>query len=396
MTVLRSAASRRFLLTSWPWRALGHVLTTPFVALLAGVPLAVLVAPWAYLVLRFGSHTVPPSLAEVVFLLLLGMVSIGAFGPLLAIPVAHVERARLRLVDSDPVESGHRPPARSWLRTRYAERATWSEFAYLCLLVAVGPVPCAAIVVVLLMVRVTTFGQALAAVALGVLLVYLMAGFAGAHGAVARALLHDGLAEVARSRLRLVHAFEAERRRIERDLHDGAQQRLVSLTLQLGLARLDVPPDSPVAAAHEQAKVLMAELRAFIHGIHPRVLTDRGLTAALHELADRSAFPVEVTGELPRLPGLVEETAYFVAAEALTNTAKHSGATHAQVSVAYVGSLLTLEISDNGHGGADPRQGTGLTGLADRVAVADGRITLSSPVGGPTLLRAELPCRLSG
>jgi signal transduction histidine kinase len=194
-----------------------------------------------------------------------------------------------------------------------------------------------------------------------------------------------------------VDAFEAERLRIERDLHDGAQQRLVSLTLQLGLARLDVPPDSPaavtVATAHEQAKQLMVELRELIHGIRPQVLTDRGLPAALRELADQSSIPVTVDGDLPaRLPSTVEGTAYFVVAEALTNVAKHSRATGAGVTVRQRTGVLTVEIRDNGHGGADLRRGTGLTGLADRLAVIDGRMWLSSPAGGPTLLRVELPC----
>jgi signal transduction histidine kinase len=202
---------------------------------------------------------------------------------------------------------------------------------------------------------------------------------------------------VSRSRARLADAFEAERRRIERDLHDGAQQRLVSLTLQLGLARLDLPPGSPAAetitAAHEQAKQLMAELRELIHGIQPQVLTDLGLPAALGELADQAPIPVAVDAHLAgRLPSQIENTAYFVVAEALTNIAKHSGATSASVTARQHHGVLTVEISDNGHGGANPRSGTGLTGLADRVAVTGGRMLLSSPAGGPTLLRVELPC----
>jgi signal transduction histidine kinase len=205
------------------------------------------------------------------------------------------------------------------------------------------------------------------------------------------------LVEVSRSRARLADAFEAERRRIERDLHDGAQQRLVGLTLQLGLARLDLPPGSPaaeaVAAAHEQAKQFMAELRELIHGIQPQVLTDLGLPAALGELADHSPIPVAVDAHLAgRLPSQIENTAYFAAAEALTNIAKHSGATSASVTARQHDTVLTIEISDNGHGGADPHRGTGLTGLADRAAVTGGRMLLSSPPGGPTLLRVELPC----
>jgi signal transduction histidine kinase len=213
-----------------------------------------------------------------------------------------------------------------------------------------------------------------------------------------REALHAQLVEVSRSRARLVDAFEAERRRIERDLHDGAQRRLVSLTLQLGLARLDLPPDSTagtsVAEAHEQAKQTMAELRELIRGIHPQVLTDRGLPVALRSLADDTPIPVTVDVNLPgRLPSHLEATAYFLVAEALTNVTKHSGATRVSVSAHRHADTLVVEVSDNGRGGADPRQGSGLTGLADRAAVVDGRMFLSSPAGGPTLLRVELSCQ---
>jgi signal transduction histidine kinase len=163
------------------------------------------------------------------------------------------------------------------------------------------------------------------------------------------------------------------------------------------MAQLDLPPGSPaagaVATAHKQAKQLMAELRELIHGIQPQVLSDLGLPAALAELADTCPVPVTVDTPLAgRLPSQVENTTYFVAAEALTNIAKHSGATSATVTARRHGNALVVEISDNGCGSADPVRGTGLTGLADRVAVAGGRMLLSSPPGGPTLLRAELPC----
>ncbi len=301
---------------------------------------------------------------------------------------------------------------------------------YACLLVTVAPILYGALLMVVLLdiglvlspllardgspvalglVEVSNPGEAvpytLAGLALCCALPYLAALLAGAHGAVARALLGHGsgerlraeLVEVARSRARLVDAFEAERRRIERDLHDGAQQRLIGLTLQLGLARMDLPSGSAagrsVANAHEEAKLLMDELRELIRGIHPRVLTDRGLAAALGELADRSPVAVDVRADLPgRLPAHEEGTAYFVAAEALANVAKHSGAGRASVSAHVDDDVLVVEIEDDGHGGADPARGTGLTGLADRVAVIDGRMLLSSPAGGPTLLRVELPC----
>jgi len=234
---------------------------------------------------------------------------------------------------------------------------------------------------------------------------YLSAGLAGLHATVARALLAAGsgerlrteLVKVSRSRERLVNAFDAERRRIERDLHDGAQERLVALILQLGLAKLEVPPDSPgaatVAGAHVQAKQLLTELREFIHGIHPQALSDLGLPAAVQELADRSVLPVTVECAIPdRLSTVVEGAAYFVVAEAVSNAGKHSGATELRIAAKVRRDVLTVEILDNGRGGADAGHGSGLTGLADRAAAIGGTLSLSSPIGGPTTVRAEFPC----
>jgi signal transduction histidine kinase len=431
-TPLESIARRRFLLTGWPWRSVAYLLTTPPMALAAAVPLALLGLPWMFVLRHVNTGDSPP-LGTVVFLILLGAALIAALGPLVAMPLAVLERLRLRLIDTRPVRSGHRPPptvdAWSWLRTRYTDLATWRELGYACLLATVAPVLYGIVALILVLIvgfvvspfvihdapvslgfgTVTTVDESVpyAIAGLGLLpaVPYLLAALAGAHGAVARALLQGGsserlraeLVEVSNSRARLVDAFEAERRRIERDLHDGAQQRLVSLTLQLGLARLDLPPDSPasqgVAGAHAQAKQLMAELRELIHGIHPQILTDLGLTAALHELADLSTIPVSVSVAIPgRLPQHIEATTYFVVAEALANIGKHSGATAASVSVHHQNEVLVVEVSDSGRGGADPQRGTGLTGLADRVAVTDGRMFMSSPVDGPTLLRVELPC----
>jgi signal transduction histidine kinase len=207
------------------------------------------------------------------------------------------------------------------------------------------------------------------------------------------------MVELARSRVRLVDAFEAERRRIERDLHDGAQQRLVALTMALGLARLDAPP-GPLAdqltKAHGEAGKALAELRELIHGIHPKVLTDYGLPAAVADAADRCVVAVDIDLELPgRPPRAVESAAYFVVCEALANVAKHSGAQRARVSGGHRDGRLFLEVRDDGRGGADASAGSGLTGLADRVSVLDGRLALTSPSGGPTLLRVEFPCELT-
>jgi signal transduction histidine kinase len=200
------------------------------------------------------------------------------------------------------------------------------------------------------------------------------------------------------SRAAAVEAADAERRRIERDLHDGAQQRLMSLAVHLGIARKtlhDIPPDamSVIIDAHEQVKEAMAEIRDLVRGLHPAVLDDRGLDAALSGVAARSAIPVRLTvGATGPLSASVETVAYFVVSEALANVVKHARAKQAAVDVARREDRLLIRVSDDGVGGADARRGTGLTGLAQRVASVDGRLRLTSPSGGPTVLTAELPC----
>ena len=204
----------------------------------------------------------------------------------------------------------------------------------------------------------------------------------------------DALTE---SRSHAVDAALAERRRIERDLHDGAQQRLVALAMDLGMAKIKMESDPETARrlvddAHQEAKLAMAEIRNLVQGIHPAVLTDRGLDAALSSLAARCPIPVALLVEIEgRPPAAVESAAYFVVAEALTNVAKHSAASEASVIVRREVGRLVVEVSDNGLGGADANGG-GLSGLAHRVAALDGRLTVDSPPGGPTLVRAELPC----
>ena len=250
----------------------------------------------------------------------------------------------------------------------------------------------------------------LTAAALAGLLVLLAAppvtrGLAWADEAVARWLIGSGhragltarIGELETSRARVMDAAEAERMRIERDLHDGAQQRLVSLAMELGRAKAKFGTDPEGAAAivgqaHEQAKEALAELRNLVRGVHPPVLSDRGLDAALSGLAALSPVPVTVSVDLPaRPPAAIEAIAYFVVAETLTNIAKHAQASHARVLVARSGGLLSLEITDDGAGGADPA-GPGLTGLAARVAGVDGQFRVTSPAGGPTTVEVTLPC----
>jgi signal transduction histidine kinase len=200
------------------------------------------------------------------------------------------------------------------------------------------------------------------------------------------------------SRAAAVEAADAERRRIERDLHDGAQQRLMSLAVHLGIARKtlkEVPHDamSVIIDAHEQVKEAMAEIRDLVRGLHPAVLDDRGLDAALSGVAARSAVPVRLTvGATGPLSASVETVAYFVVSEALANVVKHSRAKQAAVDVSRRQDHLLIRVTDDGVGGADAQGGTGLTGLAQRVASVDGRLRLTSPSGGPTILTAELPC----
>jgi signal transduction histidine kinase len=212
-----------------------------------------------------------------------------------------------------------------------------------------------------------------------------------------QAQLRARVEELRRSRARIVEAGTAERRRLERNLHDGAQQRLValSLTMRLAQGRLHKDPEGAeqlLAGAQEELGRALEELRELARGIHPAVLSDRGLRAALEALAGRSPVPVELEGTPPdRLPPPVEAAAYFVVAEALTNVVKYANASQARVSVSRSNGHAIVEVADDGVGGADPGRGSGLRGLADRISALDGRLELRSPDGAGTLLRAEIP-----
>jgi signal transduction histidine kinase len=212
-----------------------------------------------------------------------------------------------------------------------------------------------------------------------------------------RRTLEQRAAVLEESRSRTVDATIEERRRLERDLHDGAQQRLVSLGMDLGIAleKLDSDPEQAKALlqdAHGDAQLALRELRDLARGIHPAVLTDRGLDAAVSGLAAKSTVPVRVRGSLAtRPPASVEATAYFIVSEALANVAKHADATAVDVSLEQTDGRLRVEIADNGRGGADP-QGAGLRGLADRAAAVDGSLAVVSPPGGGTRIVTELPC----
>jgi signal transduction histidine kinase len=217
------------------------------------------------------------------------------------------------------------------------------------------------------------------------------------------AALAERVHELERSRARVVDAGEAERRKLERDLHDGTQQRLVALGMTLGRARTRYKQDPSAVGellddAHQQAKDAVTELRGLIRGLHPPVLTDRGLDAALSAIAVRCPVPVQLTVELDERPSsTVEAIGYFVVAESLTNIARHSRAAHASVTVRREGTgPVWITVTDDGVGGADPDRGTGLRGLADRVSGVDGQLRVDSPVGGPTVLTVELPTGPAG
>jgi len=200
---------------------------------------------------------------------------------------------------------------------------------------------------------------------------------------------------------RLVAAGDAARRKLERDLHDGAQQRLVSLSITLNLARKQIEPGTKVAAlldsAASELTAGLSELRELARGIHPAVLTERGLDPALAGLAARAPLPVRVTTtDLEDLPPAVEAAAYFVVMEALTNVAKYASASAAEVTVTRHDGHVVVGVQDDGIGGADPAGGSGLAGLADRVAALGGRLDVESPPGGGTVVRAEMPARRSG
>jgi signal transduction histidine kinase len=383
----------RFLASSWPWRSLAYLCCgfAPSALVAAGL-IALAASPF--------SELVPVAVPLVALALLLS-------GPL----VARYERWRLRLMEVEPAPD---QPRRAEGTARRALEAGYGVVCVVALwlidLAVVGLSLVIPLGLAVVFTRSADAGRGVQAAILAVaaltlpLAAYPLTAWAGARSALARALLipreaelDERLVEVTRSRARLVDAFEVERRRIERDLHDGAQQRLVALTVALGLARLDLPPDSTAAAqvnqAHQQAKQALTELRELIRGVHPQVLTDRGLPAAVADAAGRSPVKVDVDVAVPRrLPTGVEVAAYFAVCEALGNVAKHSRATRASVRGRLVDDVLVVEVRDDGVGGADPAVGSGLTGLADRIAAVDGRLLLSSPAGGPTVVRAEIPC----
>jgi signal transduction histidine kinase len=351
-------------------------------------------------------------------------------------PMADVERALVAGLLEERTIGRYRRPARdgAWaaISARLAEPQTWKDTAYLGCQFPLGIVwfvltsvaiclPPSLIFapayfwipddgIDVLFWHIGAWWEAIALVPLGVLLVvparYLIDGMGIAHALWARLLLHSEpdpelAAEVVDARsaqARIIAAADSERRRIERDLHDGAQQRLVALSLKLGMARKRLGEDADDVAlrlvdeAQEESRAALAELRDLARGIHPSVLTDRGLAAALDELAGRASVPTEVV-DAPdaRLDPAVESTAYFVVAECLANVSKYAQASQATVRVRCEVGRLVVEVIDDGVGGADTGRGSGLRGLADRVGALSGRLDVASPAGQGTRVRAEIP-----
>ena len=349
-----------------------------------------------------------------------------------------VERARAGLVLDEPLIARYRQPPSGgiWVRfkTAFADAQNWRDLGWALLLLPVGIAGFTIAVVALGLVlglvfaplwtwplwdakdpvdlglfHITNIWTSLAATAIGIaiapLALALVRGPASATGSLARALLAPRTEELEErvevlqaTRAGAVDAAAAELDRIERDLHDGAQARLVAIAMDLGLAqqKLDEDPEQArqlLAEARDGASAALVELRDLARGIRPALLAERGLAEAVRAFAARSPVPATVTADLgeERMPEPVESAAYFVVAEALANVAKHADAKRATVSLVRREDKLEVLVVDDGHGGANP-DGGGLKGLRARVEALDGTLGVASPAGGPTMLRAELPC----
>ncbi|MEU2156722.1 sensor domain-containing protein [Streptomyces sp. NPDC019396] len=311
--------------------------------------------------------------------------------------IARGERARARALLGVVVEEpspmprrrGEGPVARLWLGLK--DPVGWRSVLYSVIRLPWGIV-----------------GFAVALTGLLVLwpvLPYIARGMTNADRALVRGLLSPSdelerrIAELESDRGVVVDTAAADLRRIERDLHDGAQARLVALAMGLGLAKEKLLEDPDAAAAmvdeaHGEVKLALQELRDLARGIHPAVLTDRGLNAALSSVASRCTVPVQVTVDLPARPAdAIEGIAYFTVSELLQNVSKHARATRASLDVWRRDDRLTLQVRDDGQGGASMHGGTGLAGLAERLGAVDGLLLVDSPPGGPTVVSAELPWR---
>ena len=392
-------------LTSWPWRCLAHVLTSPLVAAVW------LVSCW----------------------------------PLLAIagvPLGHVERRRLRLLDRSRIPNPHAPAphegVKAWIDTRARERVSWMELLHGVLLVPLSLLNFGVLVLVLLMpgmlaassgllvafsvlgvdpaavdpgataVHRDPFAQVLLCVLGLVLMVaglYAVTLLAEGQRYLARSLITEPapsarLDDLARSRARITGAFDAERRRIERDLHDGAQQRLTALMMTLGTMRYRHDRGEDITALIDRAgadtRHAVEELRRIVHDIFPAALAENDLAGALDDLAARAETAgITTTVDIDFPAGIAPEVQvglYFATSELCTNVLKHAQATAMILRGGHTGDgRITITVEDNGRGGAQPN-GTGLLGVTDRIETLNGRVHVTSPVGGPTRITLEVPC----
>jgi signal transduction histidine kinase len=363
--------------------------------------------PWVHRSIVFMIASFPLRLAEFVLIVTAMVIGIATTMIWIGIPLlvlttsmvrglADLERSWVRSmlgVDIPPaVRLPHRRGLMATWQARLADRTTWHDLAYLMIAMPLGIVE---FIAGLVSVAVPPFG------------IWVAPRIGALHGELALQMLGPSLNarlaarthQLAVSRARGVDAVEAERRKIERDLHDGAQQRLVGVAMSLGRAKLkldSVPVElrELIDEAHSEAKLAVSELRDLARGIYPAVLQDRGLDAALS--AQTARLPIKVDIEVktdPRPPSVVETTTYFIVCESLTNIVKYAGATRATVKIWRTHDTVVVEITDDGRGGAVIRPGGGLAGLTDRAATIDGVITVVSPPGGPTVVRADLPCR---
>ena len=307
-----------------------------------------------------------------------------------------VERARARRLLGVHVDEP-RPLRRStlgflpWLWTTLKDPVAWRHALYFAIRLPWG---------------IATFAVMLVSLfVLWPVLPFMARGMSAVDRALVRGLLQPSdelekrIAELESDRGVVVDTAAADLRRIERDLHDGAQARLVALAMGLGLAKEKLLEDPEAAAqmvgeAHGEVKIALQELRDLARGIHPAILTDRGLDAALSSVASRCTVPVTVTVDLPARPAeAIEGIAYFTISELLQNVSKHSAARAAEVDVWRADDRLMIQVRDDGRGGADVSAGSGMAGLAERLGAVDGLFVVSSPVGGPTVVTAELPWR---
>ncbi len=401
----------------------GNVLAAFLVALVGGILLGGLALIWGGAVVSLVNWPVGGWAHAALY------IAVVVVGPVLALwavqGLTALQRSRLRATFGLEFPAGSRAAERKpWPVGPWLAAATWRQLSFHlqsiitgvaggALVAACWLAPVAAIGYLAVGHPAAAAGAAGCAAAFGLLLAapWLARQLTRTDQALALALLGLSRSEelalrlesLARSRADVVAAADAERRRIERDLHDGAQQRLVSLAMNLGMTRARFasapePVRQAIADAHDEAVLALAELREFIRGLHPAVLNDRGLDAALSGLAARAPLPVRLRVDVSRRASpSVEAVAYFIVSEALTNVAKHAQATQAEVTVVRAGDVLRVSVSDDGSGGAgaaDSRAGagTGLRGLAQRAAAVDGTLTIDSPRGGPTVITAELPC----